>query len=60
LPFALSLDMVCDTDRHRPPAGLFFAGTGAAGTILTALTLTDHRPGVIGTAVARLGTGDDD
>lgn len=65
MPCAPSLDMVCDTGRHRPPAAapVSLAGTGAAGgaTVATGLTVATDllRPGMATAATTRFGSGDD-
>ena len=62
LPCAFSLDMVCDTDRHRVPAGLAGAGAGGGATAATALvTAADFfRPaGIFVTDAAGVVSDDD-
>jgi hypothetical protein len=54
----MSLDMVCDTGRHRLPACLAGAGGAVGATTATALMAATAflRPGI---ATASLGCGDD-
>ena len=62
LPCAFSLDMVCDTDRHRLPAGLAGAGAGGGATAATALMIAAAflRPAGIFTTDAAGVVSDDD
>jgi len=62
LPCALILDMVCDTDRHRLPAGLAGVGAGGGATAATALMIAAAfvRPaGIFATDAARVVMSND-
>jgi len=60
---ALILDMVCDTDRHRLPAGLAGVGAGGGATAATALMIAAAlflRPaGIFATDAARVVMSND-
>ena len=63
MPCPLILDMVCDTDRHRLPAGLAGVGAGGGATAATALMIAAAlflRPaGIFATEAARVVMSND-